>query len=140
MRIKHPLNVACQFAALAQHLAQTVSELRQDLLRRGGARNNHRLLGEGREDLLDQMFAHPGRVRPDDLGEFRPAGLTQTSRAAAARQQFRTARPPVWRRLPAATLRRDPPQPSRWSCPYQRSVGATRPGDNTPGSCKRQGQ
>jgi hypothetical protein len=31
------------------------------------------------------------------------------------------------------------PQHSRWSCPYRRSDGATRPGD-TPGSFLRQGQ
>jgi hypothetical protein len=32
------------------------------------------------------------------------------------------------------------PKHRRRSCPDQRSVGATRPGDNTPGSCERQGQ
>ncbi|AHK30976.1 hypothetical protein OPAG_04066 [Rhodococcus opacus PD630] len=28
----------------------------------------------------------------------------------------------------------------RWSCPYQRSIDATRFGDTTPGSFERQGQ
>jgi hypothetical protein len=42
------------------------------------------------------------------------------------------ARSPVRHRLSAATLRGDLPQNARRSCPYQRSVDATRPGDNTP--------
>src|ERR1700760_1329589 len=50
----------------------------------------------------------------------------------ASPRRHLSARSPVRRRLSAATLRADLPNTTGRSCPYQRSIDATRPGDNTP--------
>jgi hypothetical protein len=51
--IEHPLDLGGDLIALTQQITQAVSQPRQDLLRRGGARHDHGLLLERGQRLVD---------------------------------------------------------------------------------------
>jgi hypothetical protein len=75
VRIEHPLDLRGDLVAVAQDIAQRVSQAGQDRLRGGGSRYHDGLLAQCGKDLLDQARTHTRRPGRHDLGEFRASGF-----------------------------------------------------------------